>query len=153
MANKFRKLGRHVKLHLATTFAASTWTAVDTKTTLARNESRNTEDVTADDSGDQQWNQPININRTLTGTMFDSGDAITDDAALKILQDAIDGNTAVTVALADGPIATAGTKYRKMELYVSELSTDYPSGGAVKASFTLIQGPTANIPTTVTVAS
>lgn len=59
----------------------------------------------------------------------------TADAALTALVTAYDAGTAVEFAIADGAIATAGTKYRRMQMKISKADQSEPIDGVVTISF------------------
>lgn len=151
MSSKKRFLGRNARLHIGTSWSEPSWTRVDTRDTLAVILGGTRENVTAEDSDGWQWEQEILQTIGLEFSAFYLSAGI-GDATYSALETAKSSGTPVVVAVSDGDIATPGTKYRKMELYVGELRDERNVQGAGKITVSMYQGP-ANNPTTVTVPS
>jgi len=149
-----RLLGRKAKLYYnSATYESPTWVQITTRDTLAVGLTKTTEDVTGDDSNGEVWEQTILTARSLEFEAFQNDDN-TDMADLDALKAAFEADTPIEFAVADGPIATVGTKYRRLpDLLLHEAGEGYDVKGVSKLKIVAKPGPSANAPSTVTVSA
>lgn len=149
MATK-RFLGRNARLYYSPTWDTPTWTRIQTRDTLSVGRSKTLEDVTAEDSAGEKWEQSVLNERSIEFDAFFNA-AVASDTVYNALLEAYENDTELTVAVAMGDITSEGVKYRKMALFVTGFDEDLNAKGVGKVKVKLTPGPTANAPTTVTV--
>jgi hypothetical protein len=151
VSSKKRFLGRKARLYRNNdgTWADPTWARIETRNTLSVSLGKTMEDVTAEDSDGEKWEQAVLNERGLEFEMFFEEDAGS-DTNFTSLQTAYENDAAVIVAVAYGDITGNGIRYRKMELYVTEFNETLDAAGAGKVKVTLTPGPTENKPVTLT---
>lgn len=150
---KKRFLGRKCKLNYSLDWDTPSWVHIDTRDTLAVNISKVLEDVTAEDSDGEQWQQAVLNARSVEFSMFYGEPGILTDSVTVALETAFEADSPLVFAISEGDIATTGTKYRKMALFVTTFNDQRDARGVGKVSVTLTPGPVANKPVTLTVSS
>lgn len=146
-----RKAGKNSRLYYNTaTYASPTWVRISTRDTLAYNHTRTSEDVTAEDSAGEQWEQTILNSRSIEFEAFHDSD---DNSVIEDLETRMAAGTPTEFAIANGDIATSGTVYRRLPDYeIHEGGHSLNVKEHVKGKFVCKPAPSANAPSTVTVS-
>lgn len=149
-----RFMGKNARLYYnSATYETPTWVRIDTRNTLNIAKGKSVEDVSAEDSGDETWEQTVRKTRTLNFEAFFHGTEA-DNTVLEALNTAFENDTELEFAVARGDIATNGTVYRRLPgMYLQQADEGYDISAAAKLTCMAKPGPSDNVPSTVTVSS
>lgn len=148
-----RFLGRKARLYYnSATYESPMWVRVETRNTLSVSLAKSTEDVSAEDSDGETWEQTIMTQRTLTFEAF-MLDTEADNTVMTAIQTAYETDAPMEFAIARGDITTVGVKVRRLPgMLIHQADEGYDLNGAAKLTVSAKPGPSDDAPSTFTVS-